>query len=127
MPTGRPTDYNGSILEKSNAYLKSYTEEGDVIPSIAGLACVLKISRTTIYDWAKQEDKKEFSYILADILSKQEKVLMNKGLNGEFNSAIVKLVLGKHGYSDKAETDITSGGKAIKNEYHIHPVTNDKD
>jgi len=127
MPVGRPTDYNESILEKANNYLENYKDEGDVIPSIAGLACVLKIARSTIYDWAKQEDKKAFSDILDDILSKQERVLMNKGLDGEFNSAIVKLALGKHGYSDKQETDLTSGGKPIKNEWHIHPVVNAKD
>lgn len=105
MPTGRPTDYNASILEKANNYLINYKDEGDVIPSIAGLAVVLKIARSTIYDWAKQEEKKAFSDILDDILSKQEQVLMNKGLTGEFNSNITKLALGKHGYHDKQEVD----------------------
>ena len=108
MPTGRPTDYNGSILEKSNAYLKSYTEEGDVIPSIAGLACVLKISRTTIYDWAKQEDKKEFSDTVKRINAEQKKVLINKGLDGKFNASITKLLLGaNHSVIEKTQQELS--------------------
>ena len=104
---GRPTDYSDIILASSNEYLEDYEELGDAIPSIAGLAIHLKLSRTTLYDWAKHDDKKEFSYILDDILSKQENVLMNKGLLGEFNSNITKLALGKHGYSDKQDTNMS--------------------
>ena len=100
----RPTDYNEEILEKTREYLKNYSNYGDAIPSVAGLAVVLHISRTTIYDWASQEEKKEFSYILDDILSDQERVLINKGLTSEFNSNIVKLALGKHGYVERTET-----------------------
>lgn len=114
MPAGRPTDYNEQTLEKTKHYLANYKDYDDVIPSVAGLAVVLGCARNTIYDWASQEDKKEFSNILQDILSTQEKTLINKGLNGEFNSNITKLVLGKHGYHDKQETDVTSGGKALE-------------
>ena len=39
-----------------------------------------------------------------DIL--QRLVLLNKGLTGEFNSNITKLVLGKHGFHDKREVDL---------------------
>lgn len=41
-------------------------------------------------------------YILERIELTQEIVPINGGLTGEMNSNIVKLVLGKHGYSDKA-------------------------
>src|SRR3990167_6799432 len=95
---GRPTVYSEEILTKTRDYIVNYEKFDDAIPSIAGLAVVLGISRETIYDWASQEEKKEFSYILADILSNQERILINKGLKGEFNSNITKLVLGKHGY-----------------------------
>ena len=36
------------------------------------------------------------------------------GLNNTFNSAITKLVLGKHGYHDKMEQDITSSDESMK-------------
>ena len=57
-----------------------------------------------MYAWEKEH--KEFSYILADIKAKQEKVLISKGLSGDFNSAITKLVLGKHGYHDKQDVGL---------------------
>ena len=57
-----------------------------------------------MYKW--EAENKEFSDILADIKAKQESVLINKGLSGDFNSAITKLVLGKHGYHDKQDMDL---------------------
>ena len=104
---GRPTDYNDSILEKANDYLENYESYEDAIPSVAGLATVLEVARSTVYDWASQEAKKEFSDILQKILAKQERVLINKGLTGDFNSNITKLALGKHGYSEKQDVSAT--------------------
>lgn len=107
----RPTDYSKEIIDKTKDYIVNYKEYGDAVPSVAGLSTVLNIARSTIYDWASQEDKKEFSDILEKLLSEQEKTLISKGLNGQFNSTITKLILTKHGYTDKA--DVTSDGKAI--------------
>jgi hypothetical protein len=101
---GRPTDYTPELLEKAKAYLFKFDELGHSVPSVAGLSVYLEISRTTIYAWAKEASKADFSYILESILAKQEQISLAKGLNGEFNSTIVKLLLGKHGYSDRAET-----------------------
>ena len=53
----------------------------------------------------------------------QELTLLNGSLTSGLNANIAKLVLGKHGYSDKQETDITSKGESIKNEWHIHPTS----
>lgn len=108
---GRPTDYSQETLVKTKDYFDNYEKYGDVMPSIAGLAIFLGTSRDTLYDWAKQEEKKEFSDMLREILTKQESVLFNKGLKGEFNSNITKLALTKHGYTDKS--DLTSGDKPL--------------
>ena len=106
MPGGRPTKYTDETNDTARAYLDGgYMAEGSVIPSVAGLALLLGVARNTIYDWASQEDKLEFSNILDDILSKQEILLINSGLTGDFNASIAKLALGKHGYSDKVEQD----------------------
>jgi len=100
----RPTKYNKAILEKANAYLDNFkTEHKHSIPSVVGLAKILRINRDTLYEWAKDEKKEEFSDILRQIVSDQEFELLNGGLSGDLNSNIVKLVLGKHGYSDKQE------------------------
>ncbi len=111
---GRPTDYTEAILESAQNYLERYEDAGDVIPSVAGLSVYLKKARSTIYKWAGEDDKTAFSDILDDILAKQEQVLMNKGLTGDFNSAIVKLALGKHGYSEKTQQELSGpGGGAV--------------
>jgi len=122
---GRPTKYNQEMIDKALHYLDNYQDNGDVIPSIEGLAEHLEINRATIYDWKDQEGKEEFSDILGQILARQARVLINQGLKGEFNAAICKLALGKHGYHDKQETDVTSGGKPL-NTWTINPVTTDK-
>ena len=100
-PVGRPSKYNKAILEKANSYLTEWEEEGDMIPSVEGLSEFINIARSTLYKWSNE--KKEFSDILESINTKQQKVLINKGLSGLFNSNITKLVLGKHGFSDKQE------------------------
>lgn len=105
---GRPSELAQS-LEKAKAYLLGdYENLGDVVPSIAGLACYLAVSRSSVYDWAKQSN--EFSYIVEGILALQENRLINKGLQGEFNATIAKLMLTKHGYSDKQELTGKDGG-----------------
>ncbi|HGJ5882038.1 DNA-packaging protein [Arsenophonus sp.] len=80
-----------------------YELVGDVIPSLAGLACYLGIARSTLYEY--QKINLEFSDILEAILSLQENKLINKGLIGDFNASVTKLILTKHGYSDKQEIE----------------------
>jgi hypothetical protein len=114
MPGGRPTKYNQEIIDASNHYLENFKENGDVIPSIEGLSEHLDVSRTCLYEWQKHEDKEEFSYILAKILVKQARILINSGLKGDFNAAIAKLALGKHGYSDKQDLTSSDGSMSPK-------------
>ena len=84
----RPTLYSQEIVEKAQRYLDNYEEYGHQIPSSAGLALVLGLSRETIRYWSKDEDKKEFLGILDRIHQKQECVLLDNGLDGTFNSTI---------------------------------------
>ena len=109
----RPTKWNKEIEEKAIAYINDYAMYGDMIPSIEGMAIHLGVHRDTLYDWAKQKDK-GFSDILKLTIQNQERTLINNGLNNTFNSAITKLVLGKHGYHDKMEQDITSSDESMK-------------
>ena len=103
---GRPTTFNSETLEKTKDYIEFYKSKyGDEMPSVAGLADVLDVGRQSIYDWEGNGKHKEFSYNLERLLSRQEKVLLNNGLNGSFTSPITKVSLGKHGYTDR--TDVT--------------------
>ncbi|CRL46012.1 hypothetical protein SGGMMB4_04219 [Sodalis glossinidius str. 'morsitans'] len=105
---GRPSKFAES-LTKANEYLMGgYETVGDVVPSIAGLACYLGKSRSRVYEYSEQNA--EFKDILEGILALQENRLINKGLQGEFNATIAKLMLTKHGYSDKQELTGKDGG-----------------
>lgn len=108
MAGGRPTVYNAELLKRAKGYLTAFKDMGDMIPSIAGLACVLGVTRETCHTWAKDPEKAEFSDILKELMQRQERELINGGIGGSFNSTITKLVLSKHGYSDKVETDLKS-------------------
>ena len=75
------------------------------MPQIAGMALAMGVERQTLYEWAKDDDKEEFSYIFTRVMALQERGLINNGLKGSFNPAITKMMLTKHGYSDKSEID----------------------
>ncbi|AWK42607.1 DNA-packaging protein [Photorhabdus temperata] len=101
---GCPSKLNDELIAKARDYLYGgYESVGDVVPSVAGLACYLAIARSTAYEYGKQSS--EFSDILEGIGAMQENKLINKGLTGDFNSTIAKMMLTKHGYSDKQEID----------------------
>ena len=110
---GRPTDYNQEIVDKAWAYVDGFADHGHAVPSVVGLCKVLNRSRSTVYNWAEDKDT-EFMDILAAIKENQELVTFNKSLTGEYNSSIAKLLLGKHGYSDKSDQTISGGDKPLE-------------
>jgi hypothetical protein len=118
-----------------------YTEKGALtyvsvnLPSKVGLALYLGIDKTTVDDWCKVPEqtfpithneylkleksdylllKSEFSCIVKEIMSEQEKRLINNGLGGLYKEKTNAMLLSKHGYAtEKTETDITTGGEKI--------------
>jgi len=122
MPAGRPTDYTPELVAKAREYTggKWKHQEYGQIPSHIGLAKYLKINRKTLYIWAKEEGKEEFCTILDEVMALQQLALIGNGLDGTFNSAITKLVLGKHGYHDKQDnTHADPDGKPLKTTLNI--------
>ncbi len=120
MPGGRPPDYSEEVLTKVKEYIDLCEDETkDVItgqsdkfttykekiivklPTIEGLARFLKIHRDTVYDW--ENNHPEFSYILGELRAKQAEKLINSGLSGDYNPTIAKVLLTKHGYTEKQE------------------------
>jgi hypothetical protein len=99
----RPSTLENNIDLAQQYVDGDYVAAGDLIPSVAGLAVYLGKTRETMYAWGR--DNKQFSDILAKLLTVQEKTLLAGGLGGTMNSTISKLVLSKHGYSDKAEVE----------------------
>lgn len=109
---GRPSKYNEETQAKAEEYLLTgYLDNEGVIPSVAGLACYLGVSRSTIQDWRKEHP--EFNETIEAIDVKQEHIALNGGLSGKYNSTITKLVLANHGYSDSQKVDHTSKGESV--------------
>lgn len=98
MPGGRPTKLTAEALEKTANYITQAE-----FPTFEELSLELDVSRSTVYKW--MEDNEEFSDIASKLMSKQGLDLMKKGLKGEYNASIAKLLLTKHGYSDKQEVE----------------------
>jgi hypothetical protein len=122
MAFGRPTIYDESIVAKSEAYLDScedieeqvvsgqsekftaYTTKVTVkIPTIEGLALALRIHKDTIYEWEKIHE--DFSDVTTRLRNIQADKLINNGLSGKYNNMITKVLLSKHGYTEKIEND----------------------
>lgn len=104
---GRPLELNEQLIARAWAYLKGgYKEQGNAVPSVAGLAFALGKSRDTVYAWAKINA--EFSDILGGIAVAQEMLLIDGTLTGDFNPTFAKLLMTKHGYSDKVDNNHTS-------------------
>ena len=126
MPSGRLTKYNETVIAKKvDEYLSSSFDSYDdkdkqtvKLPTISGLALYIGVCEDTMYEWAKHHPT--FSESLKVIKGRQKNRLLNKGLSGDYNSTIAKLILSSnHGMSDKSQTDITSDGKALPTTINI--------
>lgn len=107
-PVGRPSKYDDEMLARAEWYADNYAEKGDVVPTVVGLALHLGVATATVYNWSKDADKEEFLGIFTRIEQLQHQGLVNGGLSNAFNPAITKMMLTKHGYSDKVEQSHTS-------------------
>lgn len=82
------------------------------MPTIEGFSLYLGVTKSSLYEW--EEKHPEFSYALGKIRTEQHNRLVEKGLSGDYNSTITKLMLSNnHGYSEKTEQDITSKGESL--------------
>lgn len=130
MKFGRPTQYKPELVQKVYDYVdrcvdtveefhKTRGQNSDSyervlkvkLPSMEGLACELMFSKETLYTWATEKGKEDFSDALGYLKVKQGEILLNNGLGAQYNPTIAKMLLSSHGYVEK--TDVTSGGKAL--------------
>jgi|TARA_R110000822_G_C15122448_1_gene474161 hypothetical protein len=116
MKSGRPTSYNDEVLQMAKDYLNYFLDNKSevnlippqVIPTAVGLCAYINIGTSTIHVWDKDEEKVEFRAVLDKIKQVQHVIALNGGMTGVYSAPIVKLLLTKHGYSDKSEQDIKS-------------------
>lgn len=102
------TIYNEEMQKKADDYLLNYSALGDAVPSIEGLACHLGVCRATVKNWANMPVSDAYLATYEQIKALQARVTLNKGLTGEFNSAISKLLLHNHGYSDSVKQELSN-------------------
>ncbi len=105
MAGGRPTKLTPEVMATAADYAVNFADYDDLIPTIAGLAGELKVSRETVHAWSREGGNPEFSDIVKDLMGNQERKLVNGSLGNQLNPMIAKLMLSKHGYSDKQEID----------------------
>lgn len=118
---GRPVEFNEEILKKTaqyigdcvdSAYTQIKTEGKDSttfenklkvkMPTKEGLAMYLCVSRETVYNWIDKYP--EFAKLVEQIEAIQADRLINSGLSGDYNPTIAKVLLSKHGYVEKVES-----------------------
>lgn len=109
-PGGRPSKLTDQVREQIAEYYNKCMVTSTV-PTAAQLAVILDVSKSTLYKWA--EDDTELSDTLSKVQTLQEATLINGSLKNALNPTISKLMLANHGYREKSEQDITSGGQTI--------------
>lgn len=111
MPVGRPTKLTKALIDKADQHVDEDTIDRALLPTIEGLAMKLGVSRDTLYAWEGESER--FSDILEKLRQAQAFKLIQLGLQGRYNPTIAKMMLSKHGYVEKSQTDLTSDGKAV--------------
>jgi hypothetical protein len=112
---GRPSKYTPETLEKTAWYIENYRtlEPPQLVPTIAALAIHLGVRRKTIEMWRDDPEKEEFGNLCDMLMANQEVIALNGGLGNVFNSQMSKLLLSKHGYSDKIDATSSDGSFAF--------------
>ena len=109
MAGGRPSEYTPEIVEKAREYLASCVDVQDdktlkvKLPSIEWLAVYIWLAVSTVYLW--ENEHKEFSEVIDELRAKQADWLINNWLSWAYNPTIAKVLLTKHWYTDKIETE----------------------
>lgn len=117
--------YNTIIQEIADRYVsEDYMKNGDVIPTIEGMAKHIKVAVSTLRKWRDDERKPEFMETFERCKSEQCRLVVNKGLKNEFSPTIAKLILGNHGFREKTEQEISGpGGGPQEWKVSVHEVS----
>jgi hypothetical protein len=126
---GRPTKYSPAIIKKTYEYINGARDEfynyqkgfgaTDTyerrviakVPTKEGLALHLNVHRDTVHLWSKKY--KGFSDALDILDTVQRQRLIERGLSGDYNPMITKLILSaNHGMKERV--DNTSDDKPIE-------------
>jgi len=125
---GRSTLYTKELDAKAKEYVEGgYEEENHPFPSVVGMAVVLKIAKSTIYQWA-EDGRGDIADTLGQCNDCQELKVMHGSIKNELNATIAKLVLANFGYHDKADNTLSGpNGKPVQTDsiFEFIPVGSD--
>lgn len=126
---GQPTSFGEHLFDGMDDYLKPYLDYVDDldnehaptgIPTVAGLSLRIGVAKNTVYGWKKMEavegdsvrtdeNISYFSGLIDRLEQLQEVYAANRGLTGDYNASIAKLVMARHGYVEKVD-NVSSDG-----------------
>lgn len=107
----RPTKYNRRVQSLADEYVDGgwRDDEDVVIPTEAGLALILQVTRETVENWARDPSKPKFFLTISKLRVQREHLLANGGLSGKFQPRISQFLLSaNHNYREKTEQQIDS-------------------
>lgn len=108
------TIYDEKMPEKALEYLEGCvdTNHSVSLPSKEGLALYLGVDLSTVYNW--RDKYPEFAKVFTLITLVQAERLINKGLSGDYEKVMVRLLLSKHGYKEQYGLSGEGEGEPIK-------------
>jgi len=103
---GRPFKFTPEeALERARWYLANYEQEGDLVPTVAGLAVYMDCSKKILYNYQQHPDYAELIPVMDALMTKQHKLLTSGGLGGRFHPVVTRIMLSKHGDIERREVD----------------------
>lgn len=127
---GRKTQLTPELIETTRAFVDDgwRDQPNKAFPSLQGLALHLGVHTTTVHMWrrlnpAEQPLTVDFADLCERLLQIQHEICIGEAMLNRYNANIAKLLLGKHGYTDKQELS-GPDGQAIetKSTVNINPV-----
>ena len=74
-----------------------------MVPQLVGMALYCEIIEDTLHRWRHDDDKKPWAELCARVMGEQQHQLLNLGLARVTDNSITKLMLMKHGFTDRQE------------------------
>ena len=102
-----PVKLTAAVVRKAALYLEDpEVEAEDTMATAAGLAVHLGVPSTRLRDWVSQDGDlaDRFREIMTRIEDNIERLLIDKGLRGDWAPSLVKHIMAtKHGYVEQQE------------------------
>lgn len=93
-------------IDLAASYLDgAWRDVGDVVPTLAGMALYIGVNLGTLKRLADKCDA--LMSMCEYVQTLNHHAIINGGLAGHLNPAIVRAMMGTHGYSDKVDTTVT--------------------